>query len=78
MMNESTNPPKFYPDDFNLSASLILTHTFGMGTNGIIHENCRSIYLRLLQLITLLHNSVPICSVFSDPSDLDSDSNSDT
>ena len=81
MLNESTNPPKFYPADFNLSATLILTQTFGITTDGITHENCRNIYLRLVTLINaLLTRDVPICSVFTDPTDLDTDSdtNSDT
>ena len=79
MLNESTPPPKFYPADFNTSATLILHHTFGMTTDGITHENCRSIYLRLVQLINeLVSRDIPVCSVFIDPSELDTDSSCDT
>lgn len=74
MLNESTAPPKFYPADFHISANLILKHTFGLSVNGISHENCQSIYLRLVQLINeLVSRGVPVCSEFAESSNSDTD-----
>jgi len=79
-MDESKSPPKLFPPDFNISAGIILRRAIGITVCDITHENCRSVYLRLVKLINaLVYRGIPVCSAFT-PSDTDSDldTNSDT
>ena len=66
MLHESKPPPKFFPDDFKDTATTILQSGLGLTVDGITHESCRTIYLKLVELIDgLLSRGVPICSGLS-------------
>jgi len=60
MLEESSRPPKFYPNDFKDSAEIILNHLFGINVDGITHDNCKNIYLRMIHII----DTLPVCSDF--------------
>ena len=69
MLNESIKPPKFYPEDFKVSAGIILHHTFGLTQDTVSHDNCRNVYLRLVKLIdSLTSRGVPVCSMLANAS----------
>ena len=73
MMEESKPMPKFYPDDFKRSAEIVLQSTLGFTREDINHENCRMVYLKLVDLIEALESrGIPICSEFQ-ASDTESD-----
>ena len=65
MIEESKPMPKCYPDDFKRSAELVLHRALGFGIQDINHDNCRMVYLKLVELIETLDNrGIPICSEF--------------
>ena len=72
MMEESNPLPKFYPNDFKRSAEIVLQSTLGFTEEDINHENCRMVYLKLVDLLE--SRGIPICSEFQD-SDTESDKN---
>ncbi|XP_065887587.1 uncharacterized protein [Dysidea avara] len=66
MLNESSSSPTFYPDDFKTSATTILQSALGLTHGGITHDNCRNVYLTLVELIDeLVNRGITICSMFS-------------
>lgn len=66
MLNESRSSPTFYPDNFKVSASIILQSALGLTQGGITHDNCRNVYLPLVLLIKeLVDRGITICSSFS-------------
>ena len=65
MMVESKPVPKFYPDDYKQCAEIVLHTILGFSQQDINHENCRMVYLKLVDLIeTLVRRAIPICSEF--------------
>ena len=78
MMDESRAPPKFFPDDFRSSTEIILRSALGLTVNGVNHENCHRVYMKLVQLINgLVDMGVPICSTLSIATELSSDTETD-
>ena len=74
MLNESQQPPKFFPSDFKENVGIILNRVFGITVDGISHGNCRNVYLKLVHLISaLVEQSIPVCSAFELQSTSDSD-----
>jgi len=54
MLEESSRPFKFYPNDFKDSAEIILNHLFGINVDGITHDNCKNTYLQMIHIIDTL------------------------
>lgn len=78
MMGESKPMPKFYPDDFKRSAEIVLHRALGFRRQDINHENCKMVYIKLVELIEALDSrDIPICLEFQDCNSTNSDTESD-
>lgn len=70
MREKSKEPPRLVPGDFEESATVTLYSYFGLSVPDISHNNCRSIYLKLVRVIeSLVDNGVTFCSSIEHPED---------
>lgn len=74
MTEKSRKPPKFFPNDFKESTTVLLCNRLGLTVEDISHENCRNVYLKLVNIIqTLIDNGITFCSSIEPAEDSDSD-----
>ena len=63
MREKSREPPKLFLNDFKESATVMLYDRLGLTVEDISHENCRNVYLKLVNEIqTLIDNGITFCS----------------
>lgn len=54
MSTESTDKPRFFPEDFETEAIHFLHECLGITVNDITHNNCRDVYCKLVEVLNCL------------------------